>query len=986
MKKKREKKQRFWLVVSIIMCIGLILAGVFGYISSLRVSLTDQTVANVLTATNQQQQALNNFITEDRERLHSFTEYIALSKSTDAADIRQKLKAYYSIDAYYTVFNLEEGVSYGSKTNHARQMEREQLTLYRSFSGSGVRNSYSSAYTDETVFGYYECFTFADGVRGVFQKSYERSKISREFSLSFYNGRGLAYVVGQQGEILLRSEGMLGDRFYDNIFEVISKGGGNQTAIEEFKESLKNEQMGSKIFQEGEEAYLYTYVPLNNVEEWYLVSIVPMEAIMEEEDQILLDVRNGLLLFGGILAVCGFVLFLVWHTHRDIQARDWEIDYHEQMFELFSMYLSNQMDDVYLMLDAEKNQVEYVSPNVERVLGISEESMREDIAALGTPVYTCGEVIDYMGLGGLAPETTLKPRETKRVHQKTGEYKWFLESVYCTTLHGETKVLIYLSDRTQEQQNRALLTDALKMAQTANTAKSTFLSSISHDIRTPMNAIMGLVALLQDEVDGNEVATDYTRRIDAASQHLLGLINDVLDINKIESGNATQNISELKLSDIVYELNTIIRPQAAAKEQDFEILVSAIAHENLLGDKLRINQILINILSNAVKYTQRGGKIRMSVEELPSTMKNYSCICWTISDNGQGMSEEYQKFLFEPFTRENSVVAQQIQGTGLGMAITKSLVDLLGGTIQVKSKLDEGSTFTVKLELRIQDTREDPDFWKEHGVGRMIVADDELDVCEGIVNTMAPTGVITDYATDGRRLLSMVQEARAKGTPYDLLLLDWKMPDMDGIETARLIQREYPEKIPILLFTAYDWGEIEQEASEIGIMQFMQKPFFLNSFKAAIQRLMGGQKEKEISEDNIVNGMHILVVDDIEVNRMILLKILGALGASCDTAENGREAVEKFESTAPGTYDLLLMDVQMPVMGGYDATRAIRASAHPEANSILIIAMTANAFTDDIRKAMESGMNAHVAKPVQLNKLKAAIRQVLDDEKAKKVD
>ncbi|MDE6588909.1 MAG: response regulator, partial [Oscillospiraceae bacterium] len=343
------------------------------------------------------------------------------------------------------------------------------------------------------------------------------------------------------------------------------------------------------------------------------------------------------------------------------------------------------------------------------------------------------------------------------------------------------------------------------------------------------------------------------------------------------------------------------------------------------------------------------------------------------------------KVIFDPFTREETKITHEIQGTGLGMAITKSLVDLMGGTIRVESMLGEGSTFTVELELKIQE-REEEDvtgFWSSYSVAKMLVTDDDEEVCRNIVKAMSKTGVACDYATDGEAAVRMMQEHREAGRPYDLILLDWQMPNLDGLETARLIRKNYSKKIPILLLTAYDWSEIEQEATEIGINHFMPKPFFMSNFKEAIRRVMGQDKKEEKSgQDDVVLGMRILVVDDIEVNRIILTKILGTLGADCDTAGNGQEAVDKFTGSEPSTYDLILMDVQMPVMDGYTATRAIRASGHSSARTIPIIAMTANAFVDDVREAIDSGMDAHIAKPVQIETLKSTIRQVMDARRA----
>ena len=419
--------------------------------------------------------------------------------------------------------------------------------------------------------------------------------------------------------------------------------------------------------------------------------------------------------------------------------------------------------------------------------------------------------------------------------------------MHCVSLQGVKKIIVYISDRTQERQTQDTLTEALEMAQVANRAKSTFLSNVSHDIRTPMNVIMGFLTLLGEEADNPKRVREYAQKIAAASQHLLELINDVLDMNKIESGSAVLNITGLRLADLIDEVNTIIRPQAREKGQTFEIQTDSLTCEYLLGDKLRINQIMINILSNAVKYTPSGGKITMKVTELPQVDKNYSRIRFVVRDNGQGMSEEYQRVLFDPFTREEVNAWHQIQGTGLGMAITKSLVDLMGGTIRVESQMGKGSVFTVELELRVQEQEEDPDFWKRYGIARMIVADDDEDICRDIAKKMAGGGVVTQYATRGEQAVEMVRAARERGEPFDLILLDWKMPGLNGLETARLIQKGAPEKPPILLFTAYDWVDVEQEAMEAGIEHFLAKPFFMSSFKETIQRMLGGEQKTALS-------------------------------------------------------------------------------------------------------------------------------------------
>lgn len=866
--RKREmninNKYKFRTSLLILACgLLILLAGYIGgrsYVRSLRNDLMDQAISYVLNMTEQQQQMFDVFVSGDRERLHSQADYLSRTDSDDVEQIREILEVFSKVDAFYSVINLDTGVFYSNKAEETYRMDESTLSEYRTFSGTGVRDPFTGLYSDERRFGYYECFTFADGASGMLQKSYDSSKVSEEFSLSFYNGQGLGYVVTQEGEVLLRSVDKGGAYSFDNIFEMIASSESGNAEIDAFTQATGHRKKGATTFNGENGSYVYAYVPIHNVEGWYLLSVIPVSAVMREADGIILNSQFFLRVLLAAIAVLLAFFLLIRQNRRGIRKKDEEIQYREQQLDIFSTYLASSTDDVYMMLSP-TGVVEYISPNVERVLGITEQDIRADVRSLGHVSYTDREAVGFQELEKMEPGSAMEAMMTERVNVKTGEHKCFREMVYCALLQGQKKFIVYISDRTREQEDRDKLAEALDMAQAANKAKSAFLGSVSHDIRTPMNVITGLATLLREEADNPEHVLEYTQQIDVASKHLLGLINDVLDINKIEGGGTVLNISELSLPDIIEEINNMIRPRAKAKNQAFQVAVSSFSHERLLGDKLRINQILINLLSNAVKYTGEGGEIQMSVNELPQAMEDHSRIQFIIRDNGRGMSEEYLQEIFEPFSREQNEETYKIQGTGLGMAITKSLVDLMGGSIRVESQVGKGSTFTLELELRIQEKEEEPTF------------------------------------------------------------------------------RQIKEK------------ETDQAAGE--------------------------------TEESIVKGMHILVVDDVPINRMILVKILGKLGAVCDTAENGQEAAEKFNSSpsGEGEYGLILMDVQMPLMNGYEATRAIRTGGHPRAEDVAIIAMTANAFVDDVRDALASGMDAHVSKPIVLEQLQAAIRDVLERKK-----
>ena len=982
MLEKIKKYRQLWLVLPIVICLGVIVYGGLNYIGNLRKNLTEQAIENVLAVTHQQQQSFNNFIEGDRERLRSYADYLSKHEDHGVDSFQDLLTLFDDMKAVYSVSCLEGGWLATSAPYDYQYLNEKTLAIYRNLGSSGVRSSFVSTISHTPMFGYYEKFTFPNGHEGVIQLSYAVEKFTEAFSLSFYDGQGMAYVVNQEGGILLRSADGATD--YENIFEIISDRA-DQADMDRFTQSLNSREPGYLTFEGQRGTYIFAYAPIEAVDDWFLVSAVRMNAITEEAGKILMDSRQALMLLGILLVVCAVFGVAIVIINRSIRKRDNEIGYQAALINIFSTYLTRNTDNVFMLLDAEKVKLDYISPNIERVLGLSQEQMMSDVYHF-QPTHLTPEATEsdsseehLARLCKLEPGTEAEDIYLKWVNPQTQEQKWLLESAYCTLVQDRKKLVFYISDRTQERHTQDHLTEALKMAKAASEAKSAFLGSVSHDIRTPMNAIIGFTTLLKDETENPVKVQEYASRIETASQHLLSLINDVLDINKIESGSTTLNLVEMNLAEVVDGVNAIIRPQAKAKAQLFEIIVSPLKYELLQGDKLRINQILINLLSNSVKYTPVGGRIEMRVEELPQVMKKHSRVRFTVSDNGMGMSEDYLKVIFDPFTREETKDTYGIQGTGLGMAITKSLVDLMGGSIKVESKLGEGSTFTVELELSILEHEDDPQFWNDCGLKRMLVADDEEEICRGIVRIMSQTGVEVDYATGGEAAFDLLRSAREKGEPYDVILLDWKMPHLNGLETARLIRERYPDKLPILILTAYDWSDIEREATEIGIQYFMPKPFFMSTFKTAVSHVMdGAEKDEEEENDDVVQGKHILVVDDIEVNRMILLTILETLGAECDSACNGQEAVEMFEKSQPGEYDLILMDVQMPVLNGYGATRAIRAGEHPSAKSVPIIAMTANAFAEDVRNAIESGMDAHISKPVQVDNMKSTIRQVFD--------
>lgn len=528
----------------------------------------------------------------------------------------------------------------------------------------------------------------------------------------------------------------------------------------------------------------------------------------------------------------------------------------------------------------------------------------------------------------------------------------------------------------REISNRRLA-DALQAAQIASNSKTMFLSNMSHDIRTPMNAVLGFTTLLARDAENPDKVREYTKKIMASGQHLLSLINDILDVSKIESGKVVLNVEEFTLNALVSSVDAIIRPMAEAREQKFFVEVTGIKHECLMGDETRINQILINLLSNAVKYTPTGGKIWLCIIGLKQRSSQYEHVRIEVQDNGYGMTQEYLKTIFDAFTRAENSTTNKVQGTGLGMAITKNIIELMGGTIEVTSEVNQGSLFRVDLEFRIPKGQTDKQFWAENGISHILVADADAEVCDNIRMLMGEVEVKADVAHSLEEALSLLRACESAQDEYHVILLGSNVSDIDIFQAVTRIREEAGDTLPILLMAEHDEADIDN-ALQIENTDVLRKPFFVSALKEKIREMQAEQaqpEETEESDNNSLEGMHFLAAEDNEINAEILREILLLEKAECDIVENGQLAVERFDCSREGEYDAILMDVQMPVMNGYDATRAIRALAREDARKIPIIAMTANAFAEDEKEALNAGMDVHLAKPVDIERLKQVIRQ-----------
>ena len=524
---------------------------------------------------------------------------------------------------------------------------------------------------------------------------------------------------------------------------------------------------------------------------------------------------------------------------------------------------------------------------------------------------------------------------------------------------------------------------ALAAAQQANKAKTMFLNSMSHDIRTPMNAIIGFTALAQTHIDNTEQVQDYLAKINTSSTHLLSLINDILDMSRIESGSVKLDEKPVHVPDLLHDLRTMIQGLINSKQQNLYIDTQDVQHEDVITDKLRLNQILINIVGNAIKFTPVGGDIIIHLVEKPCQTNGYTTYEFSIKDTGIGMSAEFVDHVFDTFSREQSSTVSGIQGTGLGMAITKNIVEMMGGTIEVESEEGKGSKFTVTLTLHLSNQTIQYKPITELKGARALVVDDDIDTCRSVCKMLRSIDMQPDWTVTGKEAVLRAQDAAELNDEYKVYIVDYLMPDMNGIETVRRIRRVIGEDVPIIVLTAYDWTDFEKEAREAGVTAFVAKPIFMSELRAVLTNPVQIEVQKSESTERSYDysGRRVLLVEDNELNRELALAILEETGMLIDCAEDGIEAVNIINEAPEDQYDLVLMDIQMPRMDGYTATREIRTLANNRKANIPIVAMTANAFEEDRKRAFECGMNGHIVKPVDMKEIAKILDQIFGETK-----
>ena len=803
--------------------------------------------------------------------------------------------------------------------------------------------------------------------------AYYNDTVLSAIDSSAFDGAAHSYVIYSDGRVVLDSNADSDDPVYNLLAELRGNSDLSEKKFDALSDDFAQGRNGSMMLTLRGTRYYLVYENMG-IQDWIMLGLVPVSVVNAGMDTLWRRTVEIVVVIACLLMV--LLITLIVHRSRDaLRRRDTEILYRDELF----TRLSRNVDDVFLMMDAETSRVDYVSPNVERLLGVPLEQVQQDIRALralhpkDSPDHDknffagiqCGEQCEW---------------NADYAHQQTGERRWFHVVVMGSEVAGRTKYILVMSDRTADRKINQALSEAVAAAEAASRAKSTFLSNMSHDIRTPMNAIIGFTTLAVSNIDNQERVKDYLTKTLSSSRHLLALINDILDMSRIESGKLQLEETEVNLSEMLHDIKTIVGGQVHAKQLELYMDALDVTDEDVYCDRTRRGQILLNLLSNAIKFTPAGGTVSVRVRQFAGTVRDCAQYEFRVRDNGIGMSPEFAQKIFEPFERERTSTVSRIQGTGLGMAITRNIVEMMGGTIKVQTEKNRGTEFIICLPLRVQNCSRREEKIAELAGLKALVVDDDFNTCDSVAKLLTRVGMRAEWTLSGREAVLRARQSIELGDPCRAYIIDWRLPDMNGIEVTRQI-RSLNDDTPIIILTAYDWSDIEVEAKAAGVTAFCSKPMFLSDLRDTLLTAIGHTQTE--AQDILpgknadFRGRHILLVEDNELNREIAVAILHEYGFLVDTAENGAVAVEKIRTSDPGRYDLVLMDVQMPVMDGCTATRRIRALKDPARAAVPIVAMTANVFEEERKRAFDCGMNGFLSKPIVIEELIDALKDII---------
>ena len=961
-------------VVCIAVLVGIVL-GVFRYFRFVSKTVYEESVSHLTEVFHQSDNMMRELTDKNLTYLHIWGENLQDILSED--EIRDYIKKAQEDTGFLEFFFLSADGDYKMATGETGYLGLQENMEEEIRQGNDV-------IANAAVPGKSQLLIFATPkAHGIYQGfeydaiaiAYENSDIVDVLDISAFDGNAQSFMIHPDGRVVVDHSSEVWGNVY-NFFGILREHSDmSEKEINALLEKFKAGRTDAMLLNLDGRNYYLVYEK-SDIQDWMFLGLVQADIVNASMNRL----QRSTIIFVSAIVFCIAALFIsliIQKNRTNLRRKDTEILYRDELFQKLSM----NVDDVFLMLDAKTYQADYVSPNVEKLLGITVEQIHKDICILGKLRSEKQEDPEKNYLEEIQVQEQ-REWDFEYVHLKTGEKRWFHNIAMGSEVNGKKKYILVMSDRTSDRKMNQALSEAVRAAETANKAKSTFLSNMSHDIRTPMNAIIGFTTLAVSNIDDKKRVRDYLGKILSSSNHLLSLINDILDMSRIESGKIHLEETEVSLSDVLHDLKTIISGQIHAKQLELYMDAMDVTNEDVYCDKTRLNQVLLNLLSNAVKFTPAGGTVSVRIRQYPGTVKGSELYEIRVKDNGIGMSQEFVQKIFSPFERERTSTVSRIQGTGLGMAITKNIVNMMGGTIEVLTEQGKGTEFIVRLPFRIQSKHQRIEKIAELEGLKALVVDDDFNTCDSVTKMLVKVGMRSEWTLSGKEAVLRARQSMEMGDAFHAYIIDWRLPDMNGIEVTRQI-RSLGDDTPIIILTAYDWSDIEVEARAAGVTAFCAKPMFMSDIRDTLMTAIG-QKQAE-AETAILptagsdfRGRYILLVEDNELNSEIAVEILNEYGFLVDTAENGAEAVEKVKNSKPGNYDLVLMDVQMPVMNGYEATKQIRALDNPALAGITILAMTANAFDEDKKKALECGMDGFLSKPIVIEELISILQKNLD--------
>ena len=883
-KKKRKKsfmKKQSAVIATIVLLVGIILCSVqyFRFVSK---TVYQESVSHLTEIFQQSNRSLTELVNKNLTYLHLWSEFLQTASSeSEICDYINKAQKETEFSNFYFLSADGNYITVTGETGYLGLQENIEDQLVQE----------SDIITNAVLPGKPQMIVFASPKQGIFKGfeydaiaiAYDNADIIKVLDISAFDGNASGYVIHSDGRVVIDHSSDSWGTVY-NFFGILREHSHlSGEEITKLSEELKQGNTGAMLVELNGTKYYLVYEK-SEIQDWTLLGIAPAKIVNASMNklQFITLLIMGIIMFGIALYI---IVVIIWKNKVSLKKKDTEIMYRDELFQKLSM----NVDDVFLMLDAETSKVDYVSPNIDKLLGITVEQMQKDIHVLRKlhPQDSTNRMKNH--LEGLRVQEQ-REWEFEYIQQKTRERRWFHIVAMCSEVVGKKKYILVMSDRTADKQKNQALSEAVHAAETANRAKSTFLSNMSHDIRTPMNAIIGFATLAVSNIDNKTRVQDYLSKILSSGNHLLSLINDILDMSRIESGKIHLEETEVNLSEVLHDLKTIISGQIHAKQLELYMDAMDIMDEDVYCDKTRLNQVLLNLLSNAIKFTPAGGTVSVRIRQFQGTKKGRSMYEIRVKDTGIGMSREFAQRIFDPFERERTSTVSRTQGTGLGMAITKNIVDMMGGMIEVQTEKGSGTEFIVRLDLRIQAEHQRMEKIVELEGLKALVVDDDFNTCDSVTKMLVKVGMRSEWTLSGKEAVLRARQSLELGDAFHTYIIDWRLPDMNGIEVTRQI-RSLGDDTPIIILTAYDWSDIEVEARAAGVTAFCSKPMFMSDLRETLLNAIGQKQNNRTdaipaSVNADFKNKQILLVEDNELNSEIAVEILKEYGFRVDTAEN----------------------------------------------------------------------------------------------------